>query len=370
MTSTIERNVPHALSELTPEWLTGVLYRSGAITEADKVEGWTATTIGVGVGLLSDISKLDLQYAAGSGPLETVIAKFDVANEKNHAFAQALQVYEREVRFYQELADEVGECCPKSYYSFVDPSDGSMVLLLEDLTDYQPGDQARGCTLEEAELAIDAAARLHAATWNAQDRENLSWWPRIDGPLYSGGIGGGAATAFAPTMEAFASSVAPEVAAAGERFVAAIPWIHETMATGPQSLIHGDFRQDNFMFGSKPDHRPFVMLDMQAPIITKSIHDIAYLLTQSMDVDVRRVQEKQLVARYHAALSELGVENYSLEQAWDDYRLAAIHCLEYAVIIAGTLEPGNERGLQFAEGCLRRSCQAIVDLDCLSLLPG
>jgi hypothetical protein len=46
-----------------------------------------------------------------------------------------------------------------------------------------------------------------------------------------------------------------------------------------------------------------------------------------------------------------------------------LHCLEYALVIAGSLEPGNERGRTFAEACLERSCQAIVDLDLLSLLP-
>lgn len=369
VTTMVDQQPPARLSEVTPAWLNEVLRSSGHIGRGDVITGWEATPIGVGVGLLSDIAKLDLEYAAGSGPLAALIAKFAVSNEQNRTVAQGLQTYEREVRFYQDLAADVGGCCPLSFYSHVEPSTGDMVLLLEDLSDYRPGDQTNGCSLAEAELAIGAAARLHAATWHAECREDLAWWPRIEGPLYMGAIGGAVVGVFDHTMEAFAPFVCQEVADAGERYKAAIPELHRRMAEGPKALIHGDFRLDNFMFGVAEGQRPFVMLDMQAPIVTKSIHDVAYLLTQSMDTDLRRAHERRLVNEYHAALVGLGVDDYTAEQCWQDYRTAALHCLEYAVVIAGTLEPGNARGRAFVEACLGRSCQAIVDLDLLGLLP-
>lgn len=369
VTSLVDQHPPTKLAELTPAWLTDVLRSSGRIGPDEAVTGWQATPIGVGVGLLSDIVKLDLRYASGSGPLAGLIAKFAVSNEQNRAVAQGLQTYEREVRFYQDLAADVGGYCPRSFYSYVEPSTGDMVLLMEDLSDYRPGDQTNGCSLAEAELAIAAVARLHAATWHAESRENLSWWPAIEGPLYLGAIGGAVVGAFDQTMETFASFVRPEVVEAGERYKAAVPELHRRMGEGAQALIHGDFRLDNFMFGVVEGHRPIVMLDMQAPIVTKSTHDIAYLLTQSMAVELRRAHERRLVQEYHAALVSLGVDDYTAGQCWADYKTAALHCLEYAIVIAGTLDPGNERGRAFAHACLRRSCQAIVDLDLLSLLP-
>ncbi len=50
-----------------------------------------------------------------------------------------------------------------------------------------------------------------------------------------------------------------------------------------------------------------------------------------------------LVNDYREALVGLGVADYTAEQCWKDYRTAALHCLEYAFVIAGSLEPGNER---------------------------
>jgi hypothetical protein len=364
-----EQQSPTRLSEMTADWLNGVMRSAGHITAADTITGWRSAPMGVGVGLLSDLARLELQYAAGSGPVPSLIAKFAVSNENNRVVAQGLQTYEREVRFYQDLANEVGQCCPLSFHAEVKPENGDMVLLLEDLSDYRPGDQTRGATLAEAQLAITAVAQLHAATWHAERREDLAWWPTIEGPLYSGAVGAAVANVFDQTMTTFAEFVRPEIVAAAERYKAAIPELHRLMGQGPQALIHGDFRLDNFMFGVAAHHRPFVMLDMQAPIVTKSIHDVAYLLSQSIDVDLRRAHERELVDQYHNSLATLGVNDYSAAQCWDDYRVAALHCLEYAIVISGTLEPGNERGRKFVEACLQRSCQAIVDLDLIDLLP-
>jgi len=365
----VDQPTPTRLSEMTPEWLTAVMQSSGQIQGDDIVTGWHASPIGEGIGLLSDLAKLELQYASSGNPVPALIAKFAVTDGVNRAVAQGLQTYEREVKFYQGLAAEIGSCCPRSYFSDVDPVTGDMVLLLEDLTAYRAGDQTRGCTVSEAAIALDAVARLHAATWHAERRDDLAWWPTIEGPLYSGAIGVAVANVFDKTMESFAAFVHPDVVEAGERFKAAIPELHRRMAQGAQALIHGDYRLDNFMFGTRADHRPFVMLDMQAPIVTKAVHDVGYLLSQSLDVENRRTSEHQLVTQYHSALVGYGVADYSVEQCWEDYKLAVLHCLEYAIVIAGTLEPGNARGRKFVEACLQRSCQAIVDLDLLSLLP-
>ncbi len=368
LTSKIAQHFPTELAQLTPEWVTSVLRNAGELTARDTITDWIATPIGEGIGLLSDLAKLEFTYAAGYGPLRSLVAKFATQNPQNRAVADGFQMYTREVRFYRDLAEQVGTACARTYFCDVTPDTGDMVLLFEDLSEYRAGDQAEGCSLDDAELAIDAVARLHAATWHAENRTDLDFWPRIDGPLYVGALGAGVAAGFEFAMKTFADSVQPEVASAGDRFMAAIPELHRLMACGSQSLVHGDFRLDNFMFGQLATQRPFVMLDMQAPIVTKSIHDIAYLLTQSLPSATRRSEERRLVERYHSRLVEQGVSDYDADQCWADYELAALHCLEYAIVIAGTLEPGNERGLAWVRACLSRSCQTIVDLDLLRLL--
>lgn len=370
MSTTVSETIPTSIGAVTAPWLTRVLRDAGALGSHDTVSECSHVSLGEGVGLLSEMARFELEYADGVGPIRSLVAKFDTKNEQNHAVGQGFQMYEREARFYQDFAAELGGTCPRAYFSHVVPETGAMVLLMEDLSDYRPGDQVRGATVEEVELAIDAVVRLHAATWSAREREALAWWPPIEGPLYGLGLGGAVAQQFFDVAVAnFPESVAPEFLSAADRFKAAVPELHNRMAQGHQVLAHGDFRLDNFMFGTTPEQRPFVMLDMQAPIITKPSHDIAYLLSQSLEVEVRRAHERDLVALYHRKLVEQGVAGYSAEECWEDYRLAVLWCVELALMIAGSLEPGNERGRQFVERCLSRSCQAIVDLDALSLIP-
>jgi aminoglycoside phosphotransferase (APT) family kinase protein len=164
------------------------------------------------------------------------------------------------------------------------------------------------------------------------------------------------------------SVIDDRVIAAGDRFRHAIPQLHARMAEGAQALAHGDFRLDNFMFGTEPRHRPFVMLDFQAPIVTKPVHDVAYLITQSMITEDRRRHEWSLLDDYHAALVDGGIQGYTRQQCEDDYRLAALHCFEYAVVVAGTLYPSNDRGSRWITQMIGRSAQTIVDLDLLDLL--
>ena len=138
---------------------------------------------------------------------------------------------------------------------------------------------------------------------------------------------------------------------------------------GTQTLIHGDFRLDNILFGVAPEHHPIALVDWQGIIVSKGVHDLAYLLSQNLKTDLRREHERALVADYHARLEQHGVTGYSADECWDDYRLAALWLFEYAIIIGGGLDPANDRGTAFMTGLVERSSQTIVDLDLLDLLP-
>jgi len=91
-------------------------------------------------------------------------------------------------------------------------------------------------------------------------------------------------------------------------------------------------------------------------------------MSQSMPVDVRRAHERELVGLWHAGLVAGGVRDYSAEQAWEDYRRAVLYLWVYVVVIAGALDPSNERGRQWMTEMVRRASAAILDLDLIALL--
>lgn len=140
------------------------------------------------------------------------------------------------------------------------------------------------------------------------------------------------------------------------------------MAEPPQTLVHGDVRMDNLMFGTRPDHRPVVAIDWVTNV-SAGIHDLAYLLSHNMPTLERRAQERRLVARYAETLGQLGVARYAPEQAWRDYRTGLLYLLGTAIVIAGTLDPANSRGQNLMQALLQRSSQAVLDHDLLQELP-
>ena len=127
---------------LTPEWLTAALTSSGSLTGARVVD---AEVRPLGTGQMCDSVRIRLTYdAAGAGPA-SLVAKLPAADEGSRATAKAFRSYEKEVRFYQELADRLPVRTPRLHYADLDVETASFVLLLEDLAPAQPGDQLLGC---------------------------------------------------------------------------------------------------------------------------------------------------------------------------------------------------------------------------------
>jgi hypothetical protein len=84
---------------------------------------------------------------------------------------------------------------------------------------------------------------------------------------------------------------------------------------------------------------------------------------------VRREHERELVALWRAGLVEGGVTGYSPEQAWEDYRRGVLVLWTYVTVIAGILDPSNERGKAWILEMIRRASATILDLKLIDLLP-
>jgi aminoglycoside phosphotransferase (APT) family kinase protein len=163
--------------------------------------------------------------------------------------------------------------------------------------------------------------------------------------------------------------VPPELREVKEQYLAAIPGLQKWATDDPRTIVQGDFRMDNLFFGTRPGQDPIALSDWQGLLRGKAAHDIAYFLSQSTPTELRREHERELVALWHEGLVAGGVEDYSAEQAWEDYRRAVLCLWSYVTVIAGVLEEGNERGRQWMTEMVRRSAATIIDLDLLALLP-
>jgi len=125
--------LPAGPTELTADWLTGALRETGVISDA-SVTGLDYEIIGEGVGVLGQLARFNLTYdKPEDGAPNSLVGKFPAATQENRDLANLFRFYEREVRFYEQIADEVELRTPRRYYSHFDDETNDFMLLMEDL---------------------------------------------------------------------------------------------------------------------------------------------------------------------------------------------------------------------------------------------
>lgn len=360
--------LPSTPADISIEWMTAVLHGSGALSSSGSVAAISHTPVGEGVGMLSEIEFLGLTYdgVTDDAPA-SVVVKFPTANETNREVARHYDVYSREVRYFSEL--DALSAAPGPRVHLAQGDEDHFVLVLEDLSDYRTGDQIIGADLAETESAIDALAMLHSSFWGRMDGEEFDWLPRSANSQNATNMLGGAVAGWDNTVALFDHHIASEITAAKDRYLAAVPAMQERLDLSPRTLIHGDFRMDNLFFGQTPEHHPMTFVDWQGPCRGRGIQDVAYLMCQSTQTEVRRDHERELIARYVDALAANGASGYPFDEAWADYRNAVLYLWVFVCTIAGTLDATNDRGNAWMQEMTARNAAAIMDLDCLDLLP-
>jgi hypothetical protein len=357
------RNHPRHLADVTAEWLTTCLRAAGVHGEVGSFE---AQLIGDGVGLMATLHRLRLSYSQGSGP-ECVVVKFPGELEANLAIAAQFGLFRREVEFYRVAASRTSMTLPKIYAAEID-EDSSFVLLMEDLGGLRTGDQVAGLDEHEAAAAIDELVKLHSSFWGAVDDGEFDFAPRVDAAGQADVMHTIAIVSWDSMNAVFGDAVPPTMNAVRERFQNAIPAMHDWLGSAPTTLIHSDFRLDNLMLGGSGESSSVVTIDWQGVLRSRGIEDVAFLLSQSMPVELRPGCERALVERWRLGLEAAGIQDYTAESAWHEYRKCVLYLWMYAVLISGALDPTNPRSRAVMRAIITRSAAAIADLDCLALL--
>jgi hypothetical protein len=345
--------IVRTLDELDGEWLQAALHTG-------PIRSFTAAHIGTGQ--MSDSHRISLDYADpdGAGPA-TVVLKIASADSSSRATGVGLGIYEREVRFYSELAPRIGGPLATCRVASYDEVEGWFTLLLEDVAPALPGDQLAGCSVEQARLAMRALARLHAPV--LEDRELASsGWLNRPSPV-SGALVSQLLPAF---LERYGEHIAPEHRALCARFVPRVQaWLDARHP--PQGLVHGDFRLDNLLFGQPGSARALTVVDWQTVGWGGAMADAAYFLGGGLEPELRRECERELFAEYHEALCAQGMRGFALEDCWNEYRRHAFAGVLMA-IVASMLVERTARGDEMFIAMLARHSQQALDLDSESLL--
>lgn len=363
-----ELGFPAGPDDLGPGWFTAALRSTRTIGDHVEVTSVHAEPIGIGIGVLALLWRVRITYdRPGAGPPSVVLKLPHTGAESRH-LAGAFRFYEREVRFYEEGADRSPLRTPARYASAYDEGSGDFVLVIEDLGDRRVYDQLEGCPPDAAARTVRALGSHHAAWWESPDLAR-PWVMRVADPPNPQALVPALRQSWPIIEGRFASVLRGPVFETARRMPEVTVALMERLSEPPLTLLHGDPRLDNLFFSDDVEGDDGVaFVDWQITGSGRGPYDVAYFLSQSLVPRVRKETERDLLAAYYQALLDGGVEGYSFEDCWEDYRLATLFVLVYP-LNAGSVDLVNHRAVALFTAMLERAVAAIIDLDALELMP-
>ena len=340
-------------TDLTVEWLTAAL----GVPVSDFVFER------IGTGQMSECYRVGLTYADGDEGPNSVVLKVAATDPVSRQTGLALGLYEREVRFYTDIAPGLDGPIAPCHHAAFDAETGAFHLLLGDAGPAVVGDEIRGATIEQARLALSELGRVHAPLLGDTAMANADWLNR-DSPMNQALIG----QLYAGFYERYRDQIAPEHREVCERLVASFDAyvVGEAEPQRAHGLVHGDYRLDNMLFGEPGADRPLTVVDWQTVTWGPAMTDVAYFLGCALDNEHRRDQYDGLLRAYHDALGANAP--ISVDDVRDGVRRASFFGVMMA-IVSSMLVERTDRGDEMFMVMLQRHCQHVLDTDALAVLP-
>ena len=295
---------------------------------------------------------------------KSLIAKLPTARTELHVRAQVFQPGIRENWFYSAVAAQSPLRVPRCYLNDTDLTSGASVLLLEDLSPATPGNWTAGATLEQARLALESVARFHARWWgqsqsreiqelnqllsgNSEDETNLVQdlfdvaWPQF--------------------LDQMRTALPEDVRQLGEAIVGNMQMVDDFIDSGSPTLVHGDYRIDNMLFGEEDGEPIYWVIDWEDVCFGSGMIDVSWFLGGCLRIEEIH-QEKDLLRLYHQGLVSNGVENYPWVQCYVDYCNAMYSSFVQGVLSATLGANRSEQEQQFADTISERFVSAAARL--------
>lgn len=318
----------------------------------------------IGTGQTGRNARFSLTWDQPDGRPSSVVGKFPSgdANARTNAFVNG--TYLTEVSFYRDLAPSLSIRIPECHLAAYDHDAPDFVMIMEDLSNSRQGDQMAGLTVDEAALAVEQAVGLHAPRWGDVTLADFAGHrPKGDEAAMALGM------VYGMMVEPFLDRLGPGLDTDIVDLVRNVAplvqgWV--TACTLPRTVVHLDYRPDNFMFGATPDAPPLVVVDWQTVTDGYAMWDLAYMIGGSFEPAQRAAVERGLLDDYRGRMAAAGVD-IDADALWHDYRIGSLWGVVMTVI-ATILAAQTERGDQMLTTMAQRHGRHAIDLDVQGLL--
>ena len=335
--------------QLTPALLNSVLQPFLDTDSATVIEVSEEKLVGQ---FNADLRRLYLTYdqPAGAAP-QSLIAKLPTPDARLNERAAVFQPGSRENWFYSSGAARSSIHIPCCYYNTTDNATGQSILLLEDLSHAPTGSQFRGSTVEQAELALNSLARLHAGWWNDTSSMAIQELTQLIAPNWEAEqklVGDLYDMAWPQFLRQALVSIPDDVRRFGTALVDNIRVVDALIAKAPKTLVHGDFRLENMHFGKRNGQAICWLIDWEDVFFGSGMVDVSWFLGGCLPVEESQ-HELSLLQHYYQALLDEGVKDYSWECCYYDYRCGMVSSFVQGVLSATLDEDADEQAHNLAQ---------------------
>ncbi|WP_309399935.1 phosphotransferase [Cerasicoccus maritimus] len=354
--------VPNSIAEVTPDWVTHILCEGNAIANS-TVTNVDARILGQDIGFLSVVARLGLTYDnAEPGAPSAVVIKIETQHEQLREIGKETQAFEREIRFYRDVAPQIDARLPKIYYTVDQPP--SMVIVMEDLSNCRPGDQVEGMDLDLVLATAAIIGRVQAKYWDNDALSQLDWMPETNHIELDFDAN------WDSCEKHFGHLIPEEGKALGRRMKEHIPWMFNEIAHRPKTIVHNDLREDNLLFDESGAQTEVIILDWQLATRSMGVFDIARLMAASALPDRRRGHEIEILRAWYGALVAEGVTDYYWEEALFDLRLALLEFICFPVKFHAAFIGNTGRSADLTKVIFSRGFASAIDLQAGVAMPG
>jgi hypothetical protein len=338
-----------APEQVTPSWLTGVLRKNKILTRGKVISVNNKLTKKLS---LSVVFRLQISYSTDATPGAPAQLFLKLSSDS------------KEVEFYNLVASQMDDppfvrCYDAAYSS----ESGHYHLLLDDLSDthFQTEPPFLPSPVE-CEKGVECLAKLHAFWWDD---------PRLGkeiGKLFDASELDAFLNDVENNVGRFIDSVGPRLSskqiAIYERILRAKHriWGHLTNPKG-LTVTHGDAHWWNVLFPRNPDQHRAYLFDWQLWHVDLGPRDLAFMVGLGGYSQRNSALEQRLTHRYYEALIANGLEEYSWDDFWLDYRWSAMRNLNIVVIQWSQGKSEDVWG-----DSLEKATQAYEELGCPKLL--
>src|ERR1700739_403904 len=144
-------------ADLSTEWLAVQLHAPVSAFQTERI----------GTGQMSECHRVVLEYQGDAPAPASVVLKVAASDPVSRQTGLALGLYEREVRFYADVAPRLAGPIAPCYHASFEHDTGTFAVLLGDAGPAEVGNEIEGTTVERARLAVAELGRMDGASIRA-----------------------------------------------------------------------------------------------------------------------------------------------------------------------------------------------------------